>query len=124
MIVHAPISVGELVDKITILELKLHHATVQEQRNNVQHELMSLLKILHNHDLVDSVRQLRVELKDINQQLWDIENAKRDHEKRNLFDDGFIQLARNVYLKNDLRAKVKRQINILCQSVIIEEKLY
>jgi hypothetical protein len=124
MMVHAPISVGELVDKITILELKLHHATVQEQRNNVQHELMSLLKILHNHDLVDSVRQLRVELKDINQQLWDIENAKRDHEKRNLFDDGFIQLARNVYLKNDLRAKVKRQINILCQSVIIEEKLY
>ena len=124
MMVHAPISVGELVDKITILELKLHHATAPEQRENGQRELMSLLKILHNHDLVDSVRQLRVELKDINQQLWDIENAKRDHEKRNLFDDGFIQLARNVYLKNDLRAKVKRQINILCQSVIIEEKLY
>jgi len=124
MIVHVPVSVGELVDKITILELKIDHATTPEQRNNIQYELMELLKVLHNHDLVDSVRQLRLELKAINQELWDIENAKRDHEKRNQFDDEFIQLARNVYLKNDLRAKVKKQINILCQSVIIEEKLY
>jgi hypothetical protein len=60
----------------------------------------------------------------VNQDLWDIEDKKRDHEKRQLFNDEFIQLARNVYIKNDIRAKIKRDINVLLGSSIIEEKSY
>ena len=124
MIILAPISVGELVDKITILELKLTHATDPRAIEHVQHELNQLLQLLTQHQLVDAVAELRAQLKDINAQLWDTENFKRRCEREQTFLDGFVVAARNVYIKNDQRARIKRQINDLCNSSIVEEKIY
>jgi chorismate-pyruvate lyase len=124
MMVLAPISVGELVDKITILEIKLAHARTLEQTVNIRKELVLLVEILESHDLAQVVETLRQQLAKVNQELWDIEDHKRSHEKHKVFDDAFIALARNVYIKNDQRAVIKRQINTLCHSDIVEEKLY
>lgn len=124
MIIHAPISVGELVDKITILELKLVHATDPRAREHVQHELDQLLQLLNQHQLADTVAKLRAQLKDINAELWDTESFKRRCEREQTFLDGFVVAARNVYIKNDVRARIKRQINDLCNSNIVEEKIY
>jgi len=124
MIIHAPISVGELVDKITILELKLSHATDPRALEHVQHELDQLLQLLEQHHLVDAVAELRAQLKDVNAELWDTESFKRRCEREQTFLDGFVVAARNVYIKNDVRARLKRQINDLCNSNIVEEKIY
>ena len=124
MIIHAPISVGELVDKITILELKITHATDPRALEHVQHELDQLLKLLEQHQLIDTVAELRAQLKDINAELWDTESFKRRCEREQTFLDGFVVAARNVYIKNDVRARIKRQINDLCNSNIVEEKIY
>lgn len=124
MIIHAPISVGELVDKITILELKLAHATDPRALEHVQHELDQLLQLLNQHQLADTVAELRAQLKGINAELWDTESFKRRCEREQTFLDGFVVAARNVYIKNDIRARIKRQINDLCNSNIVEEKIY
>jgi len=124
MIIFAPISVGELVDKITILELKLTHATDPRAREHVQHELDQLLELLSQHQLEDTVAELRSQLKGINAELWDTESFKRRCEREQTFLDGFVVAARNVYIKNDVRARLKRQINDLCNSSIVEEKVY
>lgn len=124
MIIHAPISVGELVDKITILELKLAHATNTTSKQNVQYELSHLIQLLEQNNLTRKVDGLRYQLKDINAQLWDIENFKRTCEKEKMFLDKFIVAARDVYIKNDIRASIKKQINDLCNSSIVEEKIY
>jgi len=124
MIIHAPISVGELVDKITILELKLAHATNTTSKQNVQYELSHLIQLLEQNNLTCKVDGLRYQLKDINAQLWDIENFKRTCEKEQMFLDKFIVAARDVYIKNDIRASIKKQINELCNSSIVEEKIY
>jgi chorismate-pyruvate lyase len=124
MIVLAPISVGELVDKITILEIKLVHARTLEQTANIRKELVLLVGILESHDLTQLVETLRQELATVNQELWDIEDRKRAHEKHKDFNNAFVALARNVYIKNDQRAAIKKQINALCHSDIVEEKLY
>ena len=124
MIVLAPISVGELVDKITILEIKLAHARTLEQTANIRNELVLLVDILESHNLTQMVEALRQELATVNQELWDIEDNKRSHEKHKEFNAAFIALARNVYIKNDQRAVIKKQINSLCHSDIVEEKLY
>ena len=124
MIIFAPISVGELVDKITILELKLTHATDPRAREHVQHELDQLLELLSQHQLEDTVAELRSQLKGINAELWDTESFKRRCEREQTFLDGFVVAARNVYIKNDVRARLKRQINDLCNSSIVEEKIY
>jgi chorismate-pyruvate lyase len=90
MMVLAPISVGELVDKITILEIKLAHARTLEQTNNIRKELVLLVEILESHDLAQVVETLRQQLAKVNQELWDIENHKRSHEKHKQFNDAFI----------------------------------
>lgn len=115
-----PISIGELVDKITILEIKREKFTDPVKKQNVTHELEYLLKIYNSieHDL----SRLKSDLKNINMVIWDIENRKRDKERTKKFDDEFIQLARNVYIYNDQRADVKRIINMQTKSDIIEEK--
>jgi len=124
MIVSVPISVGELIDKITILEIKRVNAQNPMQANNVTVELTHLLNILHTLTLPDQIVDLTKQLKQVNSELWDIEDSKRHHEKQKQFDDKFIELARNVYIKNDLRASIKRQINTICNSTITEEKIY
>ena len=126
MIILAPISVGELVDKITILLIKQERIVAKDKLENINNELEKLTSILDTltNEHFDSIASLFLQLKDINNQLWDIENYKRACESTGNFDLIFIEAARNVYLKNDVRARIKREINTLCGSAIVEEKSY
>jgi hypothetical protein len=123
MIIHAPISIGELIDKITILELKLEFLTDTNKLSNVNTELTHLTKILNELSIPDIVDE-RDALKLVNRRLWHIENFKRECEKNKTFGEEFVETARQVYLKNDLRAEIKRRINLMVGSTIIEEKSY
>lgn len=125
MIVLAPISVGELIDKITILKIKSNLITDSDKLMNIEKELQSLEELKDELKLnLDNVEPLQSELYKVNLELWHIENFKRECEKNQTFGKEFIQTARQVYLKNDLRAKIKKDINILVGSTIIEEKSY
>lgn len=124
MIVHVPVSVGELVDKITILRIKLAHAQNESQTRNIETELAALTEILDQQTLPVDISAQISQLQAVNQELWNIENAKRQHEKDQRFDSAFVELARSVYIKNDQRAAIKRQINELTHSSIVEEKIY
>jgi hypothetical protein len=123
MIINAPISIGELIDKITILELKLEFLTDTNKLSNVNTELTHLTKILNELSIPDIVDE-RDALKLVNRRLWHIENFKRECEKNKTFGEEFVETARQVYLKNDLRAEIKRRINLMVGSTIIEEKSY
>ena len=123
----AEISVGELFDKIAILEIKKSKIKDKDKLNDVEKELNSLndaLKKNELNDIDDKLKLLLQDLKNINNDLWEIEDAKRLAEKNNNFDELFIQLARNVYKKNDLRAKIKLEINNYLGSNIKEVKSY
>ena len=124
MIIMAPISIGELIDKITILSIKLTRIVDEDKKKNVLNEFNQLNKIAETLSPKVGLKSLYQELYTINSSLWDIENSKRLHEKNKCFDDEFIDLARNVYMLNYERARVKRQINLLMGSEIIEEKQY
>ena len=125
-----PVAVGEVTDKITILELKLRFIKDKEKTNNIKKELMLLKEIYdkcvesHNNSTQNRIRALQYNLSEINQQIWKIEDAIRFQEKNVKFDVNFIQLARSIYRNNDRRAKLKRQIKLLTNSEIIEEKSY
>jgi hypothetical protein len=123
MIILAPISLGELIDKITILELKLEFLSDVNKLENVKTELTHLTNTLNELDIPDIVPE-RETLKLVNRRLWNIENFKRECEKNQNFGEEFIDAARQVYLKNDLRAEIKRKINTMVGSTIIEEKSY
>ena len=117
-----PISLGELIDKITILRIKKIHMSGSAFKN-VDLELNFLEKVLHNLDLnIDST--LVTSLGEVNQALWDIEDKIRIYERQKTFGPEFIDLARMVYKKNDLRASIKRKINLEYGSSLIEEKFY
>ena len=117
-----PISLGELIDKLTILEIKSEKFT-DSSLQNVRKELTHLKKILSELEL-DIDKTLINELKEINKKLWDIEDAIRVYESKKLFNEKFISLARSVYHFNDQRASLKRKINIKYGSDLIEEKSY
>ena len=120
-----PISWGELLDKITILQIKLENLTAQNALNNVARELKQLQSICSQScPKTIKPKQLELELKKINQKLWDIEDKIRDKERNKSFDDEFIQLARSVYITNDERSRIKRRINETFGSDLIEEKSY
>ena len=121
MKVFAPISVGELVDKITILDIKLKEITSPIKLNNIRREREELTLIYDQLNLPD-IRTQEQELYTTNLELWHIENYKRACEHNARFDQSFIDAARNVYLKNDARARIKREINLICGSTIVEEK--
>ena len=123
MIILAPISLGELIDKITILELKLEFLFDPKKLENVHNELKHLTTVL-NALIIPDITAERDALKLVNRRLWHIENYKRECEKNQTFDSEFIETARQVYLKNDLRAEIKRRINDMAGSTIIEEKSY
>ena len=116
-----PISLGELVDKITILELKQEFIKNEDKLKNVNKEL-ELLKQIPDYSIVDS--SLVEELRDVNKILWCVEDSHRIREKENIFDEKFIELARMVYKTNDLRSELKKQINLKYNSELIEEKSY
>jgi len=120
----APISLGELIDKITILELKQEYIKDQSKLTNINHELDELNNILANLLIKTPLQDEREALKAVNRELWHIENFKRECEGNGRFDRAFIEAGREVYLKNDLRAQIKREINTKTGSAIVEEKSY
>jgi hypothetical protein len=120
----APISWGELIDKITILEIKAVEIASETALANVKKEL-ALLNRLAGHELArDDILKLKGDLKDVNAALWKIEDAIREKERLKTFDAEFIELARSVYRRNDERSLIKRRINTLMASDIVEEKSY
>ena len=125
MIIHAPISIGELIDKITILKIKSILIVDTIKLKNIEQELQLLeeLKDSLNVD-IDTLEELQYKLYGVNLELWHIENYKRLCEKNQTFDDKFIETSRQVYLKNDLRAEIKHSINTMFGSTIVEEKSY
>ena len=123
MIVEAPISVGELFDKITILEIKSEKISNTLALENVLLELKLLYEISENFDR-SKVSIFVDELKSINKSLWEIEDSKRKFEREQDFGSSFIEAARMVYILNDKRAEVKRKINSATGSTIFEEKLH
>jgi hypothetical protein len=122
--VQIPVAVGELIDKITILEIKAARITEPGKLANVMRELGLLREVWHSQPQAPGLEDLRDALKALNLRLWDIEDALRTKEHRREFDAQFIELARSVYLTNDERSGLKRKINALTGSVIIEEKSY
>ncbi len=121
----AEISAGELIDKITILEIKKEKISNKEKLEEINKELISLNETLKKSINDESkILSFKNDLKKINLKLWDIEDGKRSAEKNNKFDEKFIQLARNVYKFNDERAKIKLAINNALGSNIKEVKSY
>jgi hypothetical protein len=117
---HVPVSWGELLDKITILEIKLDRIGSP----NVRHELDLLLGIAKLESLMVVVGNLLYELREVNLRLWEVEDAIRVKEAQGQFDDSFIELARSVYRLNDIRAHIKKSVNLLLDSELVEEKSY
>ena len=123
--IKVPISPGELVDKLTILEIKAANISDAAKLANVKVELQLLQETRRGaaHASVDIDAEWK-QLRDINKKLWDIEDQIRDKERERRFDQEFIELARAVYITNDERAAVKKQINTKLGSKIVEEKSY
>ena len=120
-----PISWGELFDKLTILQIKLENLQDKNALKNVKIEYDELFKIYNNNFLEDeNAKRLLADLKNINKILWNIEDDIRDKERDKNFDEEFIELARNVYITNDERSRIKRNINNTFGSQFIEEKSY
>ena len=124
MKIKANISIGELVDKITILEIKSLKIENKEKLKNVKYELEILNKIFNKLDATEDVLMAKKELYKINLEMWEIEDKIRLFEKEKKFDEDFIQLARNVYKTNDNRSRIKKRLNLLLSSDLIEEKEY
>lgn len=120
------ISTGELLDKISILEIKLLNIKDEKKIKNVYKELAILNPYFQ--DLLDEygldLKNLYIKLSNINKGLWDIEDAIREKEAFEEFDEEFVELARSVYITNDKRAAVKKEINLLTKSELVEEKSY
>lgn len=119
-----PISVGELMDKITILEIKSERIKNPSQLENILRELEALRAVRMRDIERDMLDKLSAELKRVNAKLWDVEDAIRDCEARSDFGEPFIELARKVYQLNDERSRLKKAINLASGSRIIEEKSY
>ncbi|MCD6073181.1 MAG: hypothetical protein K0Q70_64 [Rhodospirillales bacterium] len=119
------VSPGELVDKLTILEIKLQRLPDGPARANVRHEY-DVLELARSNALAPSAELLRLsdDLKAVNERLWVIEDDIRDCERAKDFGAKFVELARAVYRENDKRAALKREINVLLGSAIVEEKSY
>jgi hypothetical protein len=119
-----PISVGELMDKITILEIKSERIKNPSQLENILRELEALRAVRLRDIQRAMLDKLSAELKRVNAKLWDVEDAIRDCEARSDFGEPFIELARMVYQLNDERSRLKKAINLASGSRIIEEKSY
>ena len=116
-----PISLGELYDKITILDIKFENIKDKDKLLNIAIERSFLKKIAASYPIE---RFMIAELWDVNKQIWEIEDLIRIKESKKEYDDKFITCARNIYYNNDKRAEIKKQINLKYNSSIIEEKSY
>ena len=123
--IQVPVSPGEVLDKITILEIKSERMSDPEKVANVRVELALLQETWKEFIRDDEViRGLHAQLKEVNEALWEIEDDIRDKERAKEFDQRFIELARAVYVTNDRRSKVKKELNLHLGSEIVEEKSY
>ena len=120
-----PVAFGELLDKISILQIKSERINDEAKLANVRTELSALEKTWMAHPAGGKdVAQLRAELKAVNEELWDIEDNIRLQDKAGDFGDAFVALARSVYLRNDERARIKKAIYLALGSAYVEEKSY
>ena len=123
--IRIPISPGELLDKITILQIKAERIADPAKVANVTTELNMLEQVWRETVTDDAeIRALSAELKSINEALWEIEDDIRDEERNRRFGERFIELARAVYVTNDERANAKKKVNLHLNSSIVEEKSY
>lgn len=123
--VSIPVSVGELVDKLTILELKQAAARSQADRATLEREHAALSRIAEERLPASAeLEALRARLRQVNARLWEIEDALRLREARGAFGADFVELARSVYLTNDERSRIKHEINCACGSELQEIKVY
>lgn len=124
-LIEVPLAPGELVDKITILEIKTERIEDPAKLENVRREL-GILRDKHEEHRVGTEETMRLgkSLKAVNEILWDLEDQIRDYERSSDFGAGFIDVARNIYRTNDQRAALKRDINVHLGSDIVEEKSY
>ncbi len=124
MLINTPISLGELVDKISILIIKQKNINDETKLDHVKKELDFLQKTLMNYVQQEEINNYLENLININSKLWNIEDDIRECERKKLFDQTFIDLARSVYFTNDERAKVKNDINKTFGSELVEVKSY
>ena len=123
--IQAPVSFGELLDKIAILQIKSERMNDEAKLANVRNELSALESTWMAHPAAGkNIVDLRAQLKAVNERLWVIEDDIRIKEKAQEFDAGFIKLARSVYFENDERARIKKDINLALGSSYVEEKSY
>ena len=123
MLINVPISIGELFDKISILDIKTKKIKNKDDLKLIKYELSKLKKITKLKGLTSTkIKKKYILLKSINEKLWNIENKKRKCERQKKFDKNFIELARKVYIFNDKRAQIKKDINLLSGSSIVEIK--
>ena len=118
----APVSLGELIDKITILEIKQVYMTGIKLKN-VDKELKLLKNLIQDKNLEIDIDLIN-NLKEVNKNLWEIEDKIRIKERNQEFDKDFIELARSVYKENDKRSSIKKEINLQYHSELVEEKSY
>ena len=118
------ISDGELLDKISILQIKLERISDESKLNNIRTEYTALTKIGVKLLEDEQVSVLYNKVKEVNETLWDLEDDIRMKEKAKAFDEEFIRLAREIYRTNDRRAEAKKEINLLTGSLFVEEKSY
>ena len=125
MTIQATISFGEFLDKLTILEIKSERIKDSQKLQNIKNELNIVKELWQKNSAsnIDISSELSA-LKKVNEKLWGIEDAIRDKERQQAFDQEFIDLARSVYFENDDRASIKREINVKLGSDLIEEKSY
>ena len=127
MLIQTPVSLGEVIDKITILEIKQDNISDADKLKNITTELVQLQQVIEqslNEQQLTQLQQPKQRLKEINQSLWNIEDDIRDCERQQDFGEQFIELARSVYFTNDKRAAVKKEINLAFGSELVEEKSY
>ena len=124
MIINTPISLGELIDKISILVIKEKKIKDEKKNNLIREELTLLKEILNEVFKNNAINNYLNQLIDVNSTLWEIEDEIRDCEKNKKFDQKFIELARSVYITNDKRAEIKLEINNKFGSKIVEVKSY
>jgi len=125
MAISVSVSVGEAMDKLTILHIKSERIDDAQKLKNIHNEIAALTPVCSQPEFNSpEVKALISELKAVNEALWDIEDKIRDKEAIKAFDDEFISLARSVYITNDKRAELKKQINLATGSALVEEKSY
>ena len=124
MLINTPVSLGELLDKISILIIKEKNIADTQKQYHIKNELDSLNKTLENSISLPQVKEYIKKLIDINSELWFIEDDIRDCERKNKFDQKFIDLARAIYITNDRRSEIKLEINKKFGSKLVEVKSY